>query len=1447
MFELGPHHKDAFALQGRRRLIDEAVAKLVQQGFQASYDDVGRTLVAAAETGGAESLLFDDSLRLSGIQRPSGRLTRIEYPGGAECVRTISPTGTVTEVEVRADGAHVELRQPGLASYQIEYDKLGRPTGVTYPSGGAYRAEWGPDNLPSRLTDRRGAAWNWKRHASTGHLEAIEDPLGRAVRFESNSDGLPTRLIDAAGRDHRFEYGDGTLSVTSSTGTTTRFATVEDGVVEARWGSDEGVRERLDAEQRLARAEDLYSDDFVAFDRDDQGRVTGEATPQGTITLAYNEAGRLARIEGGHADAPIEYEYDADGVVAAVVAWNGHRIKVQSDSDGRIVRVTHPGGIVEQRTLSSCGRPAQIDVTDAGRKSAFRQVFEYDSEERLVGLQEQIPAGRSRRFSYDAEGHLLAESEGAKDKPGHRWSHDLKGNVVSLDGAPVGIADDDRPISISGKAIDWNADGCAAHLPSLPEQPELWLQYGASQRLRSAKAGTASAVTFAYDPVGRRTAKMQGSHATRFRWCRHQMLREASIGADGDAVVREWLYLPESYTPIAMRETKRGLARTFSVHEDCRGAVAGLVDDAGRLVWHGHYDAFGSCRVTVDLVAQPWRLQGQYHDDETGLHYNQARYYAPALGHYLSRDPRWLEWEATNYSYGRNDPWNRADPSGGLAFLIPMAIGGVIGGVIGGIAAAATGGNIMAGIAGGAVGGAIGAIPGAGLLIGALAGAVGAAITDITASLMDGKEICVACVLKSAIAGAIGGLLGGVAAKALAAAGKALAPLAAKIGGAIKNSKLGSKGGALVQAAKVRAKNLFAKVQRRPSTCGPVSFATGSKFLVHEDFRLPGRIPIEFTRRYLSNDARDGWFGRGWSCLFSLELTVDETGIHFFDLDGRDLPLPHVDAGDSWMDPLEGVAIERDRAGRYSIRSKEAGLRYRFDPLPGADAQFRLAAIEDRNGNAIRLAYPTQTGAVLQEFVHRPLSARDANGRVWYFEWDRHSHLRRLSVTLPADPKREMEVARYGYNDAGDLTSAEVFDLRRFVYAWNQHMVVSYTLPDGAVFRQEWDKLTPAGKCIRSYAVDGTFDDRIAFADDGSEAIHTDVLGRVSRHYFDEHHLHTGSIDAAGHRTRNALDPNGNPTVTTDELGRETKTVFDARGNLVSRKDAAGAETKVEYGAFDLPIRVVDALGQVWSRSYDDHGNLIEAIDPLGQKTRFDYDTHGQLTRVVDAKGGVNTLAWSANGELVSYTDCSGKTTRFDHDAWGRPIGTIDALQQVSRQMLDALGRVVEQRDADNAVHRFEWDPMDRLSAYIDPLGATTGFKYDKGGRPVVRRNALGREVRYEYDQAGRLAKLFNEKGEPYRFAYDALDRLVEEIGFDGRIQRYGYNAAGELTRLIEPGGGETGPGRVTRFDRDALGRLVGKVSGDDVTATFAYDPLGRLLKAVNPVAATTFAYDPPG
>jgi RHS repeat-associated protein len=53
----------------------------------------------------------------------------------------------------------------------------------------------------------------------------------------------------------------------------------------------------------------------------------------------------------------------------------------------------------------------------------------------------------------------------------------------------------------------------------------------------------------------------------------------------------------------------------------------------------------GEARLTISEAARkaglknPIRFQGQYLDEETGLHYNRFRYYDPAAGRFISRDP----------------------------------------------------------------------------------------------------------------------------------------------------------------------------------------------------------------------------------------------------------------------------------------------------------------------------------------------------------------------------------------------------------------------------------------------------------------------------------------------------------------------------------------------------------------------------------------------------------------------------------------------------------------------------------------------------------------------------------------------------------------------------------------------------------------------------------------
>ncbi|MCC4104757.1 RHS repeat-associated core domain-containing protein [Serratia ureilytica] len=62
-------------------------------------------------------------------------------------------------------------------------------------------------------------------------------------------------------------------------------------------------------------------------------------------------------------------------------------------------------------------------------------------------------------------------------------------------------------------------------------------------------------------------------------------------------------------------------------------------------------------------IANPIRFQGQYHDLETGLHYNRYRYYDPEVGRFVSKDPIGYEGGLNAYEFGPN-PSEYLDPLG---------------------------------------------------------------------------------------------------------------------------------------------------------------------------------------------------------------------------------------------------------------------------------------------------------------------------------------------------------------------------------------------------------------------------------------------------------------------------------------------------------------------------------------------------------------------------------------------------------------------------------------------------------------------------------------------------------------------------------------------------------------------------------------------------------------
>ncbi|WP_290445529.1 RHS repeat-associated core domain-containing protein, partial [Pseudomonas sp. VA159-2] len=70
-------------------------------------------------------------------------------------------------------------------------------------------------------------------------------------------------------------------------------------------------------------------------------------------------------------------------------------------------------------------------------------------------------------------------------------------------------------------------------------------------------------------------------------------------------------------------------------------------------------------------LGNPIRFQGQYHDHETGLHYNRNRYYDPKTGRFIGQDPIRYSGGLNLFAYAAN-PIEWVDPLG-LAKKPPSA------------------------------------------------------------------------------------------------------------------------------------------------------------------------------------------------------------------------------------------------------------------------------------------------------------------------------------------------------------------------------------------------------------------------------------------------------------------------------------------------------------------------------------------------------------------------------------------------------------------------------------------------------------------------------------------------------------------------------------------------------------------------------------------------------
>ena len=111
-----------------------------------------------------------------------------------------------------------------------------------------------------------------------------------------------------------------------------------------------------------------------------------------------------------------------------------------------------------------------------------------------------------------------------------------------------------------------------------------------------------------------------------------------------------------------------GSGATSFYMSDGLGSTTHLRDASGNELNTYSYDVWGAIRSSTGSAANQFDFAGEQtdHNANRGLQYLRARFYDPALGRFLSRDPLSTvpTWSGSTYGYANSDPVNLSDATG---------------------------------------------------------------------------------------------------------------------------------------------------------------------------------------------------------------------------------------------------------------------------------------------------------------------------------------------------------------------------------------------------------------------------------------------------------------------------------------------------------------------------------------------------------------------------------------------------------------------------------------------------------------------------------------------------------------------------------------------------------------------------------------------------------------
>ncbi|WP_333668003.1 RHS repeat-associated core domain-containing protein [Acinetobacter guillouiae] len=393
-----------------------------------------------------------------------------------------------------------------------------------------------------------------------------------------------------------------------------------------------------------------------------------------------------------------------------------HREKVRHYANG-ISQEQHydvVGRLTQQRIVNDheFGYPSNSQYSQQQNQSQnnaiqetqqlIQRLYQYDKTGQLTGIQDTRRGNIN--YKYDPVGRLLE----ANSKLGREtFNFDPASNIVDryntnkeqtsyLQNAEEKDYGYNRLVNnVVKEYLDqqYQYDAYGQLVRQKSSTGDLHLEWDVCGRLIKSR-NTEYTAEYRYDALGRRIQKRSKHHHTGdeqnviYGWEGNTLAFESN-----DQVTKHYIYEKGSFVPLVQAVYKEAIElhqtpdwsdKQYSLqrdplwktsqkakewndigfyHCDHLGTPQEISDHTGSIIWKAEYKAWGECKPekaksnffeNSEIISNNIRFQGQYFDQETGLHYNRYRYYSPYVGRFISKDPIGLYGGYNVYAYAPN-------------------------------------------------------------------------------------------------------------------------------------------------------------------------------------------------------------------------------------------------------------------------------------------------------------------------------------------------------------------------------------------------------------------------------------------------------------------------------------------------------------------------------------------------------------------------------------------------------------------------------------------------------------------------------------------------------------------------------------------------------------------------------------------------------------------------